>query len=84
MVYDGFDFLSDSLSYSAIENPICKHYNLGFASSSDFTELVEGKSIGVTIIGTKGSVACGVVAYKDKNSGLYKVQVSRADVKYRK
>ena len=82
MKLEGFTFQCDSLDYRTIENAICKYYQLGYASDSDFSELEEGKPRGITIIGTSGSVECGVSAYMDKKSGNYSVRVSCADVKY--
>lgn len=84
MKFEGFEFQSDALDYGAIETPICCYYNLGLADSSSIMELEEGKTTAITIIATKGSVECGVTAHKDKTSGKYKVQVSRADVRYKK
>ena len=84
MKLDGFEFLSDYLDYGAIEDQICRHYRIGFADDSDFSEIEEGKTTAITIIATNGSVECGVTAYKDKTTGKYKVQVSRADVRYKK
>lgn len=84
MKFEGFEFQSDTLDYGAIETPICRYYNLGFANSSSFMELEEGKTTVITIIATNGSVECGVTAYKDRTTGKYKVQVSRADVRYKK
>lgn len=84
MKLDGFEFQSDYLDNGAIENPICHHYRLGFAENSSFSEIEEGKTTAITIIATNGSVECGVSAYRDKTTGKYKVQVSRADVQYKK
>lgn len=84
MKLEGFEFQSDSLDYGAIENPICRYYRLGFAESSSFLEIEEGKTTAITIIATNGSVECGVTAYRDKATGKYKVVVSRADVRYKK
>lgn len=84
MKVDGFEFQSDSLDYGAIEHPICRYYRLGFAESSSFLEIEEGKTTAITIIATNGSVECGVTAYRDKVTGKYKVVVARADVRYKK
>jgi len=84
MKLDGFEFQSDSLDYGAIEDPICRYYRLGFANSSSFSEIEEGKTAAISIFATNGSIECGVTAYRDKSTGKYKVFVSRADVRYKK
>lgn len=84
MKLEGFEFQSDSLDYRAIENPICRYYRLGFAESSSFLEIEEGKTAAISILATNGSIECGVIAYRDKSTGKYKVFVSRADVRYKK
>ncbi len=79
MKLDGFEFQSDSLDYGAIED-----HRLGFANSSSFSEIEEGKTAAISIFATNGSIECGVTAYRDKSTGKYKVFVSRADVRYKK
>ena len=76
----GFDFKTDSLSYSTIEDIICKHYGLGYANSSDFMEIEEGSSSEHYITATKGMIEFSMSAYK-LPSGNYTVHCYPRSVK---
>ena len=81
---EGFEFETESLYYGSIEAAICKHYDLGFANSSNFMEITEGRGQSITISAVKGSISCYVSAYKKKDENIYKVSVGCVNIKKNK
>lgn len=74
-----YEFIAKKLDYSCIENAICRHYDLGLPSSSDFMVIEEGNGRFVKIVATKGIISCYVSAYK-RNDGDYDVSVSAVKI----
>lgn len=81
MTVEGFEFDTKDLDYGSIEDAICRHYDLGYANSSNFMEILPGRGQSITILALKGSVTCFVSAYGKKDSDLFIVSVSNVDMK---
>jgi hypothetical protein len=56
MPNEHFEFTTEILGYSTIEDTILSHYDLGYANSSSIMELPEGHSSSHYISATKGII----------------------------
>lgn len=73
----GFEYESSSLYYSSVESRICDYYDLGYANSSNFTELKPDGGQSITISATKGNISCWASAYKKSGENdLYLITIS--------
>lgn len=75
-----FEFITDSLSYSVIEEKILEFYELGYADSSNFMKLEEGISSDHYIVATNGVIEFSTIVGKTKD-GLYSVTCHPSSVK---
>lgn len=75
-----FEFTTENLSYSSVEENILNYYDLGYADSSNFMELPEGRSSSHNIRGTNGIIEFSAHAFKG-NDGLYHVTCYPSNVK---
>lgn len=81
---EGFEFETKNLGYSSIELPICRHYDLGYPSSSNFMKLTEGEDQSITIVADKGCIDCSLFVCKKRDSENYLVSVGCVSVKRNK
>lgn len=72
MPNETFEFITDSLGSSVVEEMIVSNYDLGSAYSSNFMELMEGRSSSHIIQSTKGIIEFSAIVYKQKD-GRYNV-----------
>ena len=74
-----YEFETDSLCYSIIEEKITKYYDLGFAESSNFMELILGSNSDCIIITQKGSITFSALV--GKKEGNYYVTIYPEKIK---
>ncbi|MBR1592823.1 MAG: hypothetical protein IJ666_07425 [Ruminococcus sp.] len=84
-----FEFATNSLNYSAIEDCICNHCEIGYADTSVGIPAVFeiGRYYNIYISAQNGNMSCHIVAYKNSESESeykYSFQVSCVDVKRKK
>lgn len=80
MPNESFEFTTEKLSYSSIEDIILNHYDLGYADSSNFMELSEGHSSSHCIMATRGIIEFSASVGKMKD-GKYLVTCYPSSVK---
>ncbi len=67
---ESFEFNTDNLSFSNVEDIILQHYGLGHADSSNFMELPVGRSSSHIIDATNGIIEFNTLV-NEMNDGLY-------------
>lgn len=75
-----YEFRTDNLYYSNIEDKILTYYGLGYANSSNFMELENGIHSGYFIFATKGTIEFSTIVGKTKDDD-YLVVINPSKIK---